>query len=300
MPIIDPGQLMRRLFVLLQHVLPQHVISRIVHWGTRVRTVWFKNALIRLFIRGFRVDMSDAVRAEPEAYEHFNAFFTRALRPGCRPLPDSSTAVASPVDGTISASGLAAGTELFQAKDRRYRLEELLGDPGMAAEFSGGTFLTVYLAPYNYHRIHMPAEGRLTRMHYIPGRLFSVNAATVQSVARLFARNERVVCRFVTENGPMAMVLVGALNVGSIETVWAGEVAPGRPRRPRTLDYPGNIKLGLGEEMGRFNMGSTVILLFPAGRVVLAASARAGETVRMGQPLGEWRAEPDQDSSAST
>jgi phosphatidylserine decarboxylase len=277
-----------RLFVLLQYLLPQHAISRLVHRATRVRTTWFKNALIRTFIRTFRVDMADAADSDVNAYEHFNAFFTRSLHPESRPLPESPEDLACPVDGTVSMTGQGLDGELIQAKDRRFRLDDLLGDRDMAEELSGGVFATLYLAPFDYHRIHMPADGRLTRMHYIPGRLFSVNAATVRSVPRLFARNERVVCRFETPHGPMAMVLVGALNVGSIETVWAGEVAPSRPRERRTVAYDAGINLGRGEEMGRFNMGSTVIVVFPAGRVSLKDDLDPGEQVRMGQILGRW------------
>jgi phosphatidylserine decarboxylase len=291
---------MNRLFVLMQYLLPQHALSRIVHWAARVRAVWFKNALIRSFVRAYRVDMSDAEQTEPTAYENFNAFFTRALRPDARPLPASPAEIACPVDGSVSISGMVRDGELIQAKDRRYRLPELLGDDPMAREFEDGFFITLYLAPYNYHRIHMPASGRLTDMRYIPGRLFSVNAATVRSVPRLFARNERVVCRFETPDGPMVMVLVGALNVGSIETVWAGEVAPGRPRRPSVATYRDGVTLTRGQEMGRFNMGSTVILAFPPGRAVLSGTLLPGRSVRMGETLGRWSPSSDQPSSAAT
>lgn len=277
-----------RLFVLLQYLLPQHGVSRFVHWATRVRTRWFKNLLIRSFVRGFRVDMSDAAEPQATAYPTFNAFFTRALIADARPTPGSPLAIAAPVDGTVSQAGLAADGRLFQAKDRDYGLADLLGDRTLATNLSGGAFATIYLAPYNYHRIHMPLDGELRRMIYLPGRLFSVNAATVRSVPRLFARNERVVCCFDTAAGPLAMVLVGALNVGSIETVWAGEVAPGRPRRGAVADYaPGEIVLGRGEEMGRFNMGSTVIAVFAPGQVALAPALTAGALVRLGQSIGD-------------
>ncbi len=290
----DRPSLPDRLFVLLQYLVPQHAISRLVHRATRVRAAWFKNALMRAFIRGFRVDMADAVESDVNAYEHFNAFFTRSLHPESRPLPGTAADLACPVDGTVSMTGQAVDGELIQAKDRRFRLDDLLGDRAMSEELSGGVFATLYLAPYDYHRIHMPADGRLTRMHFIPGRLFSVNAATVRSVPRLFARNERVVCRFETPQGPMAMVLVGALNVGSIETVWAGEVAPSKPRERRTVAYDPGINLARGEEMGRFNMGSTVIVVFPAGRVSLADGLDTGNQVRMGQTLGRWVTRGDQ------
>lgn len=288
---------MDRLFVWLQYLLPQHALSRIVHRATRVRVSWFKNALIRGFIRFFGVDMKVAENREPEVFEHFNAFFTRALLPGARPLPESPDSIVSPVDGAVSMTGTVRQGQLVQAKDRLYSLAELLGDGRMAREFDGGAFATLYLAPYDYHRIHMPLDGRLTQMRYIPGRLFSVNAATVRSVPRLFARNERVVCRFETRAGAMTMVLVGALNVGSIETTWAGEVAPGRPRQNRSVSYEGSVKLQRGDEMGRFNMGSTVIVVFSPGRVRLADDLQHGDRVCMGASIGEIIRDPAQLSS---
>jgi len=289
-----------RLFVWFQYLLPQHTLSRIVHRATRIRVRWFKDALIRAFIRGFRVDMTEARERRPEAFEHFNAFFTRALAPDARPMPASPWDIVSPVDGTVSMAGSVTQSALLQAKDRRYRLGELLGDDGMAREFDGGAFATLYLAPYNYHRIHMPLDGRLTDMRYIPGRLFSVSAATVRSVPRLFARNERVVCRFETPAGALLMVLVGALNVGSIETVWAGEVAPGRPRRGRSMSYATGVTLERGQEMGRFNMGSTVIVVFPPGRARLASELLPGTLVRMGATIGEVVRGASQSPSDST
>ncbi len=290
---------MDRLFVWMQYLLPQHIISRIIHRAARIRASWFKNTLIRTFIRAFRVDMSEAVETRIEAFEHFNAFFTRALSPGSRPLPEAPAEIACPVDGTVSMAGVIRQSELIQAKDRSYRLVDLLGDEGLALEFDGGAFATLYLAPYNYHRIHMPLDGRLTEMRYIPGRLFSVNAATVRSVPRLFARNERVVCRFESPAGTILMVLVGALNVGSIETVWAGEVAPGRPRHTRTESYSGDITLRRGDEMGRFNMGSTVILIFSPGRARLADAIVPGAQVRVGATIGEVAGKAAQPASES-
>jgi len=294
------GKVLDRLFVLMQYVLPQHTLSRLVHRAARIRMVWFKDLLIRGFVRAFRVDMGDADQPDPTAHEHFNAFFTRALRPDARPMPSSLETIASPVDGAVSASGVCRQGQLIQAKDRRYFLADLLGDMEMTREIEGGAFVTLYLAPYNYHRIHMPIDGRLTRMLYHPGRLFSVNAATVRSVPRLFSRNERVVCRFETPAGTMAMVLVGALNVGSIETVWAGEVAPASPRRPATTNYSEPLILPRGQEMGRFNMGSTVILVFAPGRAQLADDLSPGLTVRVGGTLGRILTAGDQASSEAT
>ncbi|MCU0758588.1 MAG: archaetidylserine decarboxylase [Steroidobacteraceae bacterium] len=279
-----------RLFVALQHVLPQHALSRLVHAATRSRVPWFKDALIDAFVRGFRPDMADAVVQDPHGYESFNAFFTRALRPGTRPLPEEPDELACPVDGTVSEAGRIHDGLLVQAKGRSYTLEALLaGRSDWARRFDGGHFATIYLAPYNYHRIHMAMDGSLRDAWYVPGRLFSVNQATAAGVAGLFARNERVICCFEDRRSEHALVMVGALNVGSMDTVWHGEVAP-RARRvvtplaPRSPGAP--IALSRGDEMGRFNMGSTVILLFPPGRVEWRRELRAGRVVRMGEPVG--------------
>ncbi len=278
------------MFVFLQHLLPHHAISRLVHWLTRRRWAWMKNAAIRGFVRAFRVDLSDAEHARPEHYATFNAFFTRALRDGARPADPAPDALLCPVDGTVSQCGHIADGRIYQAKGRDYALSALLGDDAeLTQALTGGDFATLYLAPYNYHRIHMPVGGRLTSMRLVPGRLFSVNAATARGVDRLFARNERVVCRFDTDVGPMAMVLVGALNVGSIETVWAGEVTPGGGRKPRLWTYPDAgpdaVALARGAEMGRFNMGSTVILLMAPGAATWSTQLEPGHTVRVGERL---------------
>jgi phosphatidylserine decarboxylase len=280
-----------RLFVALQYVLPQHGLSRLIHRATRVRTTWFKDAFIRVFLRLFDVDLSDADGRPPDDFETFNAFFTRSLVDGARPLPDDPAAIASPVDGTVSQAGTVAHGTLFQAKGFRYGLADLLGDPpdgaGAAAALADSVFATIYLAPYDYHRIHMPVAGTLRAMRYVPGRLFSVNGATVAAVPRLFARNERVVCLFDTPTGPLAMVLVGALNVGSIETVWAGEVAPARVRAPREWRYEEDaVTLARGAEMGRFNMGSTVILVGPGAHSSLDPALQPGQILRVGEAIG--------------
>ncbi len=286
------------LFVGLQYILPHHAISRVVYAATRVRWPAFKNAFIRVFMRLFRVDMSDAAQTSPTDFEHFNAFFTRALRDGARPLAGGRDDLVCPVDGTVSQAGPIHEGRIFQAKGHRYDLAELVGSDIVPESLAGGSFATLYLAPYNYHRIHMPTAGTLREMRYIPGRLFSVNGATASRVPRLFARNERVVCRFDTALGPMVMVLVGALNVGSIQTVWAGEVAPGRPRRALNRSYPADgaaaIRLGRGEEMGRFNMGSTVIVVLPRDAAHLDAHLTPGRRVRMGEAL----ATPAEEASA--
>ncbi|MDE2294759.1 MAG: phosphatidylserine decarboxylase [Gammaproteobacteria bacterium] len=275
-----------RAFAALQYLLPKRASSALVRTATRVRTRWFKDLLIRAFRGLYAVDLADAAEPDPFAYGSFNEFFTRALRPGARPIAPEPDAVASPVDGTVSECGPIEGDRLLQAKGRRYALRELLADRDWGARFERGTFLTIYLAPRDYHRIHMPCDGRLLETVFVPGRLFSVNAATARHVPRLFARNERVLTRFDGSGvGTFALVLVGAMNVASMETVWAGEIAPRRPRGPVRLPDAA-VVLPKGAECGRFNMGSTVILLFEPGRVALSAAIRAGIPVRMGQPIG--------------
>ena len=275
-----------RLFVLFQYLIPQHGLSRLIHFVSRIRTTWFKNSLIRGFSWLYAVDTDEARMRVPDDYPTFNAFFTRSLKTGARALPAEPLTLVSPVDGTISQIGSIEGGALFQAKGFQFSVEQLLDDPEATDAFDRGTFATIYLAPYNYHRIHMSVSGNLEEMRYLPGRLFSVNQATVASVPRLFARNERVACRFATPAGAMAMVLVGALNVGSIETVWGGEIAPASPRKPSLRRYrKGSVSLARGSEMGRFNMGSTVVLLFAPGRVVLNHNLESGQVLRMGQPL---------------
>ena len=280
-----------RLFIGLQHVLPQHLVSRLVHRLARIEARWFSRRFIRIFARAFTVDMRDAAQPSLDSYQTFNAFFTRALRPDARPLDDAPGTVLCPVDGTISQAGPIESGTLLQAKGSRFSLQSLLGnDAELARLLDGGTFATIYLAPYNYHRIHMPLSAVTASMCLVPGRLFSVNAVTARRVPGLFARNERVVCHFSTQAGPMAMVLVGAINVGSIETVWAGEVTPGGGRKVQTWNYDAagedSTKLDAGAEMGRFNMGSTVIVAFPPGAVELEQHMTPGTTVRMGERLG--------------
>ena len=254
-----------RLFVALQYILPQHRLSGIVFHLTRLRLGVLTGWLIRGFIRAFQVDMREARQPDPAAYSSFNAFFTRALREDARPLDQSPLAIVSPVDGVVSQLGNIASGRIFQAKGRDFGCADLLGgDAQLAARFDGGLFATLYLSPRDYHRIHMPIDGRLDCTIHVPGRLFSVNPTTAAAVPRLFARNERVICVFETDLGPMALVLVGAIFVGSIETVWSGRITPPRGRRmlrtPAAEDMP---PLARGTELGRFNMGSTVILLLP-------------------------------------
>ena len=285
-----------RLFVTLQYLMPQHFLSRIVLRVTRIRTPAIKNALISRFVRGFRPDMSEATQPDALQFRSFNDFFTRTLRPETRPVDWNAQTLVSPVDGTVSQIGALRDSRLLQAKGHDYTLDALLAPPASAAapnarwveQFRGGGFATLYLAPYNYHRIHMPLAGTLRSAWFVPGKLFSVNAVTAAAVPNLFARNERVVCIF--ENGPQvfAMVLVGALFVGSIATVWHGDITPRSPRRPIALPLDESrapLHLPKGAEMGRFNMGSTVILLTSAGMADWESGFVAGSPIKVGKVL---------------
>jgi phosphatidylserine decarboxylase len=229
--------------------------------------------------------MAEAAQSDPCSYGSFNEFFTRALKPDARSIAPGLREIACPADGMISEAGRIEGDRLLQAKGRHYALAELLASESSARRFADGAFATIYLAPFNYHRVHMPLRGRLREAVYVPGRLFSVNAATASLVPRLFARNERVLTFFDGAFGEFALILVGALNVGSIATVWAGDVTPAARRVVTTLP-PQDVSLDKGEEFGRFNMGSTVILLFQENRVRWHEDMRAGATVRLGQSLG--------------
>jgi phosphatidylserine decarboxylase len=279
-----------RAFVALQHLLPKHGISRLVLAATRSRAPAFKNALIKLFVKGFRPDMSDAIEPDPAAYASFNEFFTRALRPDARPIDPDPRAIVSPVDGTVSEAGLLTGDRILQAKGHDYTLRALLaGNAAWERSFTGGTFATIYLAPYNYHRIHMALSAELRESFYVPGHLFSVNRTTAKLVPGLFSINERVVCGFDSGGMPWAIILVGALNVGSMATVWHGDVTPRRYREVTALpvtDVLAPVHLAKGDEMARFNMGSTVILLFPPGAADWSATLAAGKVLRMGERIG--------------
>lgn len=279
-----------RLLVALQYLLPQHLLSRAVHWLARNRTSWLKNALIDNFAVNYRPDLSEAEQSDPRRYESFNAFFTRALRPGARPVDASPATLVSPVDGVVSQIGRLDGSWLVQAKGLAYTLESLLDEatPAWAPVFRGGSFATLYLAPSNYHRVHMPLAGSLQAAWYVPGQLFSVNAMTASAVSGLFARNERVVCIFSEGTLSFALIMVGALFVGSMTTLWHGDVTPRSPRIRAELALnftAAPLRQDKGAEMGRFNMGSTVILLLPPGRSEWLASFAAGVPVRVGQAL---------------
>ncbi len=276
-------------FIILQYLAPQHCLSRLVGKIADCELPWIKNTFIKWFIKRYQVDMSEALDPEPCNYKHFNAFFTRALKEGARPIAAEANSIVCPADGSISQLGDIQGGRIFQAKGQTYSLVELLGgDTELAKPFQGGKFATIYLSPKDYHRVHMPIKGKLNTMVYVPGDLFSVNTVTAENVPRLFSRNERAVCIFETEIGPMAVVLVGAMIVAGIETVWAGQVAPIK-REIITHDYSAPKKtttLKLGEEMGRFKLGSTAVVLFGDGVMEWAESLQAGSTTRMGELLG--------------
>ncbi len=275
------------LAVRVQYILPQKLLTRIVYAATRVRWAPWKNLLIRLLTRAYRINLDEAAITDLAVYPHFNAFFTRALKPGARPLDPDPRAVLMPADGQISQVGMVSEGRIVQAKGREYSVAELLADEDFARAFDGGVFATIYLSPRDYHRVHMPVAGRLIETRHVPGRLFSVSPATVDSVPRLFARNERLVCRYETAHGAMAVVMVGAMLVSGVETVWGGVVIPPYARGVAVVDHRAAppVQLARGAEMARFNMGSTVVVLLPRG-YTLARGLTPGATVRMGQRLG--------------
>ena len=277
------------LATLPQYLLPHHFLSRIMLFITRIRFIAFKNFFIETFIQLFDVDMDLAKRSQPEEFVHFNDFFTRSLKPEARPIEGDEKSLVSPVDGTISQIGSINDELVFQAKGHHYTLTALLGgDATLASQFINGKFTTIYLSPRDYHRIHMPVTGKLKTMLHVPGRLFSVNGRTTRMVPNLFARNERVVSIFDTEHGPMALIMVGAIFVGSMETVWSGTVTPTSSRKKVTSWHygeNGDIQLERGQEMGRFNMGSTVILLFPQQSIEWSDIRKPDDVIKMGQQL---------------
>ena len=276
-----------RLAVLPQYLLPKQALTALAGRFASAHAGGLTTSAIRRFVARYRVDMSEAANPDIASYATFNDFFTRALRPDARPLADA--AVVCPVDGAVSQLGPIERDQIFQAKGHHYSTTALVGgDSTLAAQFDNGSFATIYLSPRDYHRIHMPCDGRLTRMIHVPGDLFSVNPVTARGVPGLFARNERVVCVFETPLGPMVLVLVGATIVGSMATVWHGQVNPPRTGTLRSWDYSDQqIELRQGEEMGRFLLGSTVVLLFPQGTVQFQADWDAARAVRLGEAMGQ-------------
>ena len=276
-----------RMVVLPQYLMPHHWLSMMMYRLTRSKVVWFKSLFIRFIVTAYNVNVDEATETDLTAFPSFNAFFTRELRAGARPIATGANLV-SPVDGAISQIGDIHTGQIIQAKGQDYSVLELLaGDESLATLFEQGQFATIYLSPRDYHRIHMPLTGKLKQMSYIPGKLFSVSPRTARTVPNLFARNERVVTVFETEQGPMVLVLVGAIFVGSIETVWQGQITPPYGKTIQHWQYGDEqaITLQKGEEMGRFNMGSTVIILRPEQADKFNQSIEGEQSVVMGQAM---------------
>ena len=278
----------KTLFILFQQIVPQHLLSRLVGRIAECTNPKVKNWVIKKFINHFNVDMSEAERSDPRDYVNFNDFFTRALKPGARTIAEGENTLVSPADGAISEIGKLEFGRILQAKGRGYGVKTLLGGSEQRAKpFINGSFATIYLSPRDYHRVHMPVGAALKEAIYVPGELYSVNQTTAENVDNLFGRNERLVCIFETEQGPMAMVLVGAMIVAGIETVWGGQVAPMKREPIKVFNTQAEIPLLLekGGEMGRFKLGSTVILLFPEGDIEWSEHLKQGTPVRMGEAI---------------
>lgn len=273
---------------LIFHAFPHHIVSRGTYWLTR-RKSWIKNPLISLFVWFFNIDMRDAIETNPLAYASFNEFFIRSLKPGTRPLTSGEQFISSPADGRVSQSGPIESGRIFQAKGQSFTVDELLGGHAdLADHFRNGSFLTVYLSPRDYHRVHLPMDGILETMLHVPGRLFSVAPYAVAVIQRLFARNERMAAIFNSSAGRFAVVMVGAVNVAAIETVWAGLVTPPHGSKIRRFDYGKNQYVyRRGDEMGRFNMGSTAIVLFEDGMANLDPALEPEMRLLMGQTVGQ-------------
>lgn len=283
--------LLNKIKLSLQYILPKLWLTRLAGWGASKRAGWLTKLVIDLFVRFYKVDMKEAQKPDTASYRTFNDFFVRALRDDVRPLNTDPNILIMPADGVISQLGSIDDDKILQAKGHDYSLEALLaGNYQMADLFRNGSFVTTYLSPRDYHRVHMPCNGILREMIYVPGDLFSVNHLTAQNVPNLFARNERVICLFDTEFGPMAQILVGATIVGSIETIWSGTVTPPREGVIKRKTWPageseGAVALLKGQEMGRFKLGSTVINLFAPGKVNLVESLQSLSATLIGQPL---------------
>ncbi len=264
-----------------QHFLPQHFLSKLMFRFARIENHWLKNNFTRWFVKQYQVNLSESEIEDIEEFIHFNDFFTRSLKQSLRPISESK--IISPVDGVVSQAGTINDSQIMQAKGRKYSVSALIAD-GSNKELQNGSFATIYLSPKDYHRIHMPCDGTLISMKYVPGDLFSVNQKTVESIEGVFARNERLICLFDTKFGVMVFVLVGAIFVGSMQTSWEGQITPPYGKFVKSYDYTAkNIKLLKGEELGRFNMGSTVIMLMPDGSPKL--NLEANQALKMGQSL---------------
>lgn len=286
-------QLSDQLFILLQHVLPKHLMTAIVFRIAAIRTKSIKNFLIRKFVDLYKVDTREVELPVPGGFDTFNDFFTRALASGAREIDTDADSIVSPVDGTVSAAGRLDTDTIFQAKGLRYSLTDLLmTDMPDVEKFTDGEFATIYLAPYNYHRVHCPLDATLVAARYVPGSLYSVSQATVSLVPNLFTRNERLICHFDSDSGPMILIFVGALHVGSITTPWTGRLRPRSKGTVQDLDVSTqrhSTKVQKGDLVGWFNMGSTVIVLLPPGASRLSQDMNAGKLLRVGQAIGRLR-----------
>ena len=278
---------MDSLFIFLQRIAPQKLISRIAGVLANSKARWWKSIFIRRFIRSYGVNMSEALEEDPTNYANFNDFFTRELKADARPITAGKSTLACPADGAVSQIGDIAEGKIFQAKNHFFTTAELLGgNVKLAEKFEGGKYTTIYLSPKDYHRVHMPVSGTLESMTFIPGQLFSVNPVTTNNVPGLFALNERMVALFDTDIGPVAVVMVGAMIVGSIETVWAGTLKAEDGHVSTTEYENGSISIEKGNELGRFKLGSTAILLFPKNTINWESKIAAGSAVQMGQKIG--------------
>lgn len=291
---------MDKIKVGLQYWIPQHGLTRLMGKLASTKAGGLTTAVIRWFIKKYNVNMNEARYSDPAHYSTFNEFFVRELKEDARPLAEGNDLLTHPADACVSQFGPITDGQLIQAKGHLFSAQELLGgDAQLAAEFTDGEFATLYLSPRDYHRVHMPCDGVLRQMIYVPGDLFSVNPLTAENVPNLFARNERVVCIFDTEFGPLAQVLVGATIVGSIELIWAGTVTPPRGNTVYRWDYPaqGNkaIRLNKGQEMGRFKLGSTVINLFSQKSICFDETVQHGAVTRMGSPYAHSLKSDNQD-----
>ncbi len=276
-----------RLFIFLQYCVPQHGLSRLIGLLAQSKIKFLKNLLISSFAKKYWVDLSDAQRQSYNEYESFNDFFTRELKSGARKIDDSALSITSPADGSFSQLGRIESEQIFQAKGHSYSIEDLLARKDLVDTYKDGYFATVYLSPKDYHRVHMPCSGTLNSTSYIPGDLFSVNSTTAENVPNLFARNERLVCHFDTEHGAMCVVLVGAMIVAGIETVWAGKIAPAKTRHIVHSSSETPVHLDKGDELGRFKLGSTAIVLFPKNTIIWRNHIDSGTPIKMGEAIGD-------------
>ena len=284
------AKLMDFIKVTPQYFIPKHMLSSGMHWFMQVETPWIKNNVIKLLTKIYGINVSEAADEDINNYPHFNAFFTRALKPEARPIDDTPNCWVSPVDGLISQSTHIEGNKIIQAKCHPYTVEALVGgDISYAKQFNNGDAAVIYLSPKDYHRIHIPVDAKLLSMTYVPGDLFAVNPATVREVDGLFARNERLVIRFENDQGPFCLIMVGAIFVGSMETVWEGKITPDYEPTIQHWDYlDDNIQFSKGDEIGRFNMGSTVVLLTTKDQLPELGKIHSDTPIKMGELLAKY------------